>query len=397
MSAPPTLPPALQPSPAGSSRQPRGTHHRTHTAPRLPPPRLAAHLTATPPPPCPPNLLPTPDLDEELESRAAYIEGGAGGEAFALGFQCLAEDVAEVVPLFSEVVRSPAVPQSKLDLAKAQIANALGGSTAGAQPGVPCAALRCGVVWCEVACVAIGRALVLSCPCLLGQAAQPSNPARSPPARPLVTRRAQERQPQRHPQPRAGQDDLWKGQRVRPQPDAGAGAPHCAGPGGSARGGLRARAPAAHKPRILVPRGCPPAPRVASWDCRVMRLGPLTIGPCVLLGVQVISLTTDDVKSLLAEWERPDTAVLGVLGERRPGGPRGGRAEGPRRVQTCAGGPRRVQTCAGGPRRVPATQTPAPHSTAPALNPTWAAGPGASSTQTPPPPRRIVAPRPRRL
>lgn len=60
-------------------------------------------------------------LDEALEERAASIEGGAGGEAFAFGFSCLSEDVGEVLGLFAEVARQPALPQDKLDLAKTQV------------------------------------------------------------------------------------------------------------------------------------------------------------------------------------------------------------------------------------------------------------------------------------
>lgn len=105
-------------------------------------------------------------LDEKLEELGAGIEGGAGAEAFGFGFQCLREDAAEVMSLFAEVragpegvargrwlrrslrrallpllawgsaaldrcwpcvalllvqvVRSPAIPQDKLDLAKTQ-------------------------------------------------------------------------------------------------------------------------------------------------------------------------------------------------------------------------------------------------------------------------------------
>ncbi|KAL4438208.1 hypothetical protein ABPG77_010569 [Micractinium sp. CCAP 211/92] len=64
-------------------------------------------------------------LDDKLEELGASIEGGAGAEAFGFGFQCLREDTAEVLSLFAEVVRTPAIPQDKLDLAKTQILNAL--------------------------------------------------------------------------------------------------------------------------------------------------------------------------------------------------------------------------------------------------------------------------------
>jgi hypothetical protein len=38
------------------------------------------------------------------------------------GFECLKEDVEEVMGLFAELLLAPALPQEKLDLAKAQVA-----------------------------------------------------------------------------------------------------------------------------------------------------------------------------------------------------------------------------------------------------------------------------------
>lgn len=46
---------------------------------------------------------PGQQLDDELEERAASIEGGAGPEAFGFGFQCLTEDTPDVLKLFAEV------------------------------------------------------------------------------------------------------------------------------------------------------------------------------------------------------------------------------------------------------------------------------------------------------
>ena len=46
---------------------------------------------------------PSQQLDDELEERAASIEGGAGPEAFGFGFQCLTEDTSDVMKLFAEV------------------------------------------------------------------------------------------------------------------------------------------------------------------------------------------------------------------------------------------------------------------------------------------------------
>jgi zinc protease len=68
---------------------------------------------------------PGQQLDDELEERAASIEGGAGPEAFGFGFQCLTEDTPDVMQLFAEVVREPALPQDKLELARQQVLSAL--------------------------------------------------------------------------------------------------------------------------------------------------------------------------------------------------------------------------------------------------------------------------------
>ena len=40
---------------------------------------------------------------------------------YCAGFECLSEDVADVMGLFSEVILQPALPQSKLDLFKSQV------------------------------------------------------------------------------------------------------------------------------------------------------------------------------------------------------------------------------------------------------------------------------------
>ena len=37
------------------------------------------------------------------------------------GFECLKDDVAEVMGLFLEMLRSPALPQAKIDLYKSQV------------------------------------------------------------------------------------------------------------------------------------------------------------------------------------------------------------------------------------------------------------------------------------
>ncbi|KAK9830103.1 hypothetical protein WJX72_009788 [[Myrmecia] bisecta] len=68
---------------------------------------------------------PGPELDQELEQLAAYLEGGAGGEAITLGFECLKEDSNKVLGLLTEVVTDPALPQDKINQYKAQVLNIL--------------------------------------------------------------------------------------------------------------------------------------------------------------------------------------------------------------------------------------------------------------------------------
>lgn len=68
---------------------------------------------------------PAPQLDERLEALAAYVETGAGQQAISGDFQCLAEDTAEVLGLFAEVVRSPALQPDKLSLYQSQVLNGL--------------------------------------------------------------------------------------------------------------------------------------------------------------------------------------------------------------------------------------------------------------------------------
>ena len=68
---------------------------------------------------------PDSKLDALLEQLSASVEVGAGQQSISASFACLSEDVAEVVKLFSEVVLTPALPQSKLELYQAQILNLL--------------------------------------------------------------------------------------------------------------------------------------------------------------------------------------------------------------------------------------------------------------------------------
>lgn len=56
------------------------------------------------------------DLNARLESMAASIEGGIGGESGSVSFNCLKENLDEVLDLFKEVVTEPAFSQDRLDL-----------------------------------------------------------------------------------------------------------------------------------------------------------------------------------------------------------------------------------------------------------------------------------------
>ena len=49
------------------------------------------------------------------------VQGGAGAEATTMGFGCAREDAGATLALFSEVIRSPALAQPKVDLYKAQV------------------------------------------------------------------------------------------------------------------------------------------------------------------------------------------------------------------------------------------------------------------------------------
>lgn len=56
------------------------------------------------------------DLNAKLESMAASIEGGIGNDSGSVGFNCLKENLDEVLDLFKEVVVEPAFSQDRLDL-----------------------------------------------------------------------------------------------------------------------------------------------------------------------------------------------------------------------------------------------------------------------------------------
>jgi zinc protease len=60
------------------------------------------------------------EINRFLEQRAASIETGMSEAAGSAGFSALSEDLESVFALFAEVLRSPAFPDSKLNLAKMQ-------------------------------------------------------------------------------------------------------------------------------------------------------------------------------------------------------------------------------------------------------------------------------------
>ncbi len=63
---------------------------------------------------------PADALNQRLEQRAASVETGIDMTMGTVGFSALSEDLTEVFGLFAEVLRQPAFPQDKLDLAKTQ-------------------------------------------------------------------------------------------------------------------------------------------------------------------------------------------------------------------------------------------------------------------------------------
>ncbi len=59
-------------------------------------------------------------LNARLESMAANIEAGVGDDSGSVGFNCLKENLDEVLDLFKEVIVAPAFPQDRLDLVLTQ-------------------------------------------------------------------------------------------------------------------------------------------------------------------------------------------------------------------------------------------------------------------------------------
>jgi len=63
--------------------------------------------------------LPYEKLDEALESVGAAIEAKSGVKATSFGFLGLAEDAPRVLELLSDVIRNPAMPEERLEQARA--------------------------------------------------------------------------------------------------------------------------------------------------------------------------------------------------------------------------------------------------------------------------------------
>ena len=61
------------------------------------------------------------EIDDFLESRAASIETGVGGDVASAGMNCLSEDFDEVFGLFSDILREPVFAEDKIELAKVQL------------------------------------------------------------------------------------------------------------------------------------------------------------------------------------------------------------------------------------------------------------------------------------
>lgn len=59
-------------------------------------------------------------MDDYLESRAAFVETGMGGDVGTASMNCLKEDFDDVLAVFVDVLRNPAFAEDKLDLAKQQ-------------------------------------------------------------------------------------------------------------------------------------------------------------------------------------------------------------------------------------------------------------------------------------
>jgi zinc protease len=61
------------------------------------------------------------ELDDFLEARGARVETGGGIDSTYVGFNCLKDDFADVLPVFMELLRTPEFRNDKLELAKRQL------------------------------------------------------------------------------------------------------------------------------------------------------------------------------------------------------------------------------------------------------------------------------------
>ncbi|MGJ3249799.1 MAG: M16 family metallopeptidase [Elainellaceae cyanobacterium] len=66
------------------------------------------------------TVHPAEELNLLLEQQAASVETGINTSSGTANFSALSEDVPNVLSLFAEVIRQPAFPQDKIDLAKTQ-------------------------------------------------------------------------------------------------------------------------------------------------------------------------------------------------------------------------------------------------------------------------------------
>lgn len=60
------------------------------------------------------------EINQFLEQRAASIETGMSDDSASAGFNALSEDLESVFNLFAEILREPAFPEAKINLAKTQ-------------------------------------------------------------------------------------------------------------------------------------------------------------------------------------------------------------------------------------------------------------------------------------
>ena len=64
---------------------------------------------------------PGDQLDEFLDARAARVEVGAGTDSTTVSMDILKNDLETVFPIWVDMIKNPAFPQAKIDLAKTQV------------------------------------------------------------------------------------------------------------------------------------------------------------------------------------------------------------------------------------------------------------------------------------